>query len=353
MMTHPFLRIFVPWALRLAGLAALLAAAGCGTAVEPWSLGGQTMGTTWSARLVPAGPLDRARLEARLGARLEAINASMSTYDPDSELSRFNAGPGGEWVPVSAGLAEVVALALEVAERTGGAFDVTAAPLVDAWGFGPVPGRGMPPPAAVLETLRERVGWRRVAVRRSPPALRKDGGGVALDLSAVAKGYAVDQLAALLEAAGITRYLVEVGGELRVAGRRADGAPWRVGIERPLPEAARRVYRVLEFDRPAAIATSGDYRNFFEAEGRRFAHIIDPRTGRPVEHALASVTVIAAECATADAWATALTVLGPREGPASAAAAGLAALFVTRAADGRLVPEATPAFAALGLDRDD
>jgi thiamine biosynthesis lipoprotein len=303
------------------------------------------MGTGYMIRVAAWPPgLDTDALQARVEGELAAVNAAMSTYDPEAEISRFNRYRGDDWFPVSPALAATVAAAARISAQTGGAFDVTIGPLVDAWGFGATGARPAPPAAAELRAARAAVGMDGVTVRLEPPALRKARPSVHLDLSAIAKGHAVDRLAGVLQAAGVTGYLVEIGGELRTAGRRHDGEPWRVGIEQPVA-GGRRVQRALPMLRDGAVATSGDYRNFFEVDGQRYAHIIDPRTGMPVPDGLASVTVIARECLLADAWATGLSVLGAADGYALAAELGLAALFIERQGD-ELAERMTPAFAS-------
>lgn len=329
-------------------LSIMLALAGCGGDEAPTvlALRGATMGTSYSVQLVePPAALDRAALGRRIETLLDAINGLMSTYRSDSELSRFNAREATDWQPVSRALVAVVEAAQAVSRASDGAFDVTVGPLVNLWGFGPtVTAEALPSPAEI-ERARARVGWERLALQREPPALRKDRPDLYVDLSAIAKGYAVDRLAQLLEDAGIEDYLVEVGGELRGRGVNGRGQPWRIAIERP--DAARRaVFRVVAL-RDLGMATSGDYRNFFEVDGDRFSHTIDPATGRPVRHRLASVTVLAESTMVADAWATALLVLGPERGMALAEAHGLAALFIEHQSDGGLDADASPAFVAL------
>jgi thiamine biosynthesis lipoprotein len=291
----------------------------------------------------PAG-LDDAALYERISAELASVNERMSTYQADSELSRFNVAETTDWFPVSAELVRLTDTALAVSTLTNGAFDVTVGPLVNLWGFGPEVKADQLPSQAEIDAARARVGWDLLHTRVEPPALRKDRTDLYVDLSAIAKGYGVDRMAAVLEDVGITDYLVEIGGELRGRGRNAEGEPWRIAIERP--DAGRRaVLRVVALtDR--AMATSGDYRNFFELNGKRYSHTIDPATGRPVDHQLASVTVLAERCAEADAWATALLVLGPARGMTVANERGLIALFVERFGDELRVTEST-AFARM------
>ena len=327
-------------------LIGLLSLAGCSQDQqrETLRLQGETMGTTWSVQVVqPPADLDPAALESRIRARLDAVNAAMSTYDPSSELSRFNASSGQDWFPVSVGLARVVALALEISDLSGGAFDVTVGPLVNLWGFGPGAVRADLPSKADVDEALARVGHQHLDVRPADPALRKAMPGLYVDLSAIAKGYGVDEVAGVLEAQGLTDYLVEIGGELHGRGLNAKGQPWRIAIERP-DSGVRKVFAVVPL-RSLSMATSGDYRNFFEVDGQRYSHTIDPATGWPVRHRLASVTVLDASCARADALATALLVLGPDRGLALAEQLGIAALLILREDDDyRAI--ASPAFEA-------
>ena len=244
----------------------------------------------------------------------------MSTYRADSEISRFNRAPAGEWFAVSAAVAEVVAASREISEKTGGAQDVTVGPLVNLWRFGPKDSASGGKKVAVhaadgcgrFKAARERVGYKKLEVRMKPAALRKKVDGLEVDLSSIASGYTIDRLAEIMRDHGVKNFMVELGGELRAAGTRADGTPWRVAIERPLAEKREMEAAVPLVD--AAMATAGGSRHFFEYEGKRYSHIIDPATGRPVEHTLASVTVAADKCVDADGWDTPLMVLGPERG---------------------------------------
>ena len=292
------------------------------------------MGTTYSVSIAGARlAADRSSaLEAEIAGVLERVDATMSSYDSASELSRFNAHRSTTPFPVSAHVARVFQIAHDVSERSGGAFDVTVAPLVDAWGFGPGHSRITSPDPVELRALAERVGFDRVAVDETGLALTKTHPETVADLSAIAKGYGVDLVAALLSERGLSDFLVEVGGELRASGFKADSVPWRVAIELPDPNT-RRVFSTVELVN-TAIATSGDYRNFYVEDGVRYSHIIDPRTGRPTRHVGASVSVLVPQAAEADAWATALTVLGPEKGLSVAEREGIAALFILRREDG-------------------
>ncbi len=295
---------------------------------------GPTMGTTYSVRfdLGELGSDERARVSGAIEARLSEIDRLMSTYDSTSELSRFNALHTTDPVGLSAPTLAVLAVAQQVSEASGGALDVTVAPLVEVWGFGAAGEPPETPPAEVLSALWDRVGYRGLALDPDAGTVQKARPDLTVDLSAVAKGYAADRVSDTLAALGYTRVLVEVGGELRAGAPKADGSRWRVAIEQP-DVGRRSVYRVVEVA-DEAVATSGDYRNVYELDGVVYAHLIDPRTGRPAQHAGASVSVVHPSGAVADAWATALAVLGPEEGLAVAEREGLTALFITRADEG-------------------
>lgn len=303
---------------------------------------GSTMGTTYAVKLLQSDDtLDMGALESAIDARLERINAQMSTWLPDSELSRFNASTSPDWFAVSTDTVRVVEAARAVSVLSGGAFDVTVGGVVNLWGFGPGGGDARTPSAREIETAMTATGYRQLESRASPPALRKGRPQMYVDLSAIAKGFAVDALARLLDARQVRSYLVEIGGELRARGAKPDGSPWKVGIERPSPDA-QSVQSVIAL-RDAAIATSGDYRNYRERDGRRYSHTIDPRTGRPIAHALASVSIIAGSAMRADALATAVMVMGPEQGWRLVEREGLAAQLIVRSERGFRVL-ATPAF---------
>lgn len=290
-------------------------------------LSGRTMGTTYSVkyRSAPDAPSLKA-LQIEIDALLSGINHTMSTYDPESELSRVNRMRTTDWVPVSASLLAVLNAALEIGARSEGAFDITVGPLVNLWGFGPELRRDRIPLEADIAAARARSGLDKLTLHDTPPAMRKHRPDVFLDLSGIAKGYGVDQVAELMTAHGIEHYMIEIGGEVRVRGLKERDTPWRIAIEKPLP-GERSVQTVLALS-DIALATSGDYRNFFEIAGRRYSHTIDPATGRPVDHHLVSVTVLADTSMRADAWATAFMVLGPERGMAIAERLGLPVLFI-------------------------
>ena len=316
--------------LGLALLPLLLVACGESTYDKPvQELVGSTMGTTFSVKIVdPPANLDLVALQSEIQAALDDINQTMSTYIEDSALSRFNASESTDWQDVPGDLCYAIEAASVVSEFTGGAFDVTVSPLVDLWGFGPQESRGEPPGDDAIEAAMSDVGYTKLEVDCSIPAMRKTSPGVSVDLSAFAKGHAVDLVAELLNARFLPDYLVEIGGELRMRGLNAKEQPWAIAVESP-KRSERSVQIVMNLSN-AAMATSGDYRNYFEHEGTYYSHTIDPRTGRPISHNTASVTVVADTAAFADAAATALLVLGPDEGLELADRENIAALFLLR-----------------------
>ena len=295
---------------------------------------GATMGTTYSAKFVARQlTADQFRnLQLAIDEWLGRVDAAMSTYKADSELSRFNGHRSTEPFPVTPGVLEVFLLAQQVSEASDGAFDITVGSLVDAWGFGPEGGLEAKPDEHRLEELRRHVGFRNITIDSASSSLRKRDPLLVADLSAIAKGYAVDGLADLLVERGFADFLVEVGGELRSSGEKPDRVPWVVGVEAPLPDA-RSLYATMELH-GEAVATSGDYRNFWDDDGRRYSHIIDPRTGRPLPYVGAAVTVIHERAVLADAWATAMTVLGPVDGAALADRLELGVIFVRQGESG-------------------
>ena len=300
------------------------------------TLSGATMGTTWRVDCV-APPRDSAAgLRAAIVARLDAIVGAMSQWEPGSALSAYNHAPAGRWCTLPPDLAAVMAAALEIAAASDGAFDPAIGRIVDLWGFGPPPFGG-PPAADVLAAACAASGWRRLAFDPGARRLRQPG-GLALDLSGIAKGFAVDAVADLLTAAGVRHCLVEIGGELAGRGVRPDGDPWWVDLEDP-PGVDVPPIRVALHG--LAVATSGDY--------RRGAHSIDPRTGVAATGGVIAVSVLPPSAMLADGWATALTVLGPVAGAALAVREGLAARMLWR--EGDAVREyLSPALAAMLAD---
>lgn len=286
----------------------------------------------------PSGALESAGIDARL----EWVNRIMSTYERDSTLSRFNRHKSAAWFAVEPELAEVMQAALYLSEVSAGAFDVTVGPLINLWGFGPGEGKGKMqrsgelPSQRAIEKALSLVGYERLSVSEKLAQVKKtlpDHGSIYVDLSAIAKGFGVDDLAEYLSSKQCTNYLVDIGGEVRTLGQNPRSRVWRVGVEVPDVKSFDAINRIVELS-GVAVATSGDYRNFIEWNGKSYSHIIDPRTGRPVNHSLASVTVIHSSTMMADGFATLLTVLGPEAGLEFAREHALAALFVWRVEEG-------------------
>lgn len=315
-------------------------------------LGGPTMGTRWSVKFwYPIGTPSPAHTALRnaIEAALDEVVCQMSPWEPDSDLSRYNRAAAGRWQTLPKPFFSVLHSAIALARDSGGAYDPTVGPVVDLWGFGPAPKRDTAPSETELHSARARVGWQRVALDVAQRRVRQPG-GTGLDLSSIAKGHAVDAVARVLRERGCDNALVEIGGELLGCGRRPDGEPWRVAVKLPGVASAgddsdAGQGPVLALP-DLAVATSGDDFRCFVADGEPCSHTIDPRTGRPIRHALASVTVVHAQCMQADALATALLVLGPDAGWAFAQRLKLAALFIRRSADG-LEARPTVGFEAL------
>jgi FAD:protein FMN transferase len=311
--------------------------ASCATQVL--ALGGETMGTTWSVKLVPPAQLSVHPLRAGIEAVLDGVIGEMSTWVAGSDISCFNRAAAGTWCVLPRDFLSVLRCALTVAERSGGAYDPTIGALVDLWGFGPGGRPGVVPHPDAIAAARAACGWQRVKLDRGSRALQP--GGVQLDLSSVAKGFAVDKVSAYLASRGIADRLVEIGGELAGHGTRPDGQPWWVALE----NGAATPGTVVALH-GLAIATSGDGQRWFDAGSQRWSHTIDPRTGWPVSGRCASVTVLHRRCMHADALATALLVLGAEDGFALASRLNLAARFVVRHAAG-FDETITPAMAAM------
>jgi FAD:protein FMN transferase len=293
------------------GFLALFLLAGCGQ--KEYTLAGATMGTTYQVKVVRAPWFNPTKLKRRIDGCLEQINASMSTYRDDSEISRFNALDAFHKMPLSTEFQKVLAVARKLHVLTDGTWDGTVDPLVNLWGFGRSDvERHIPTPEEIGAALA-RIGFSQILIDSSGH-LSKSNPAVTLDLASIAKGFGVDQVAELLRSEGVVDFLVEIGGEVYAAGVRGDGGPWRVGINQPRREASpQEVYAVVNLhDR--ALATSGDYRNFFEMDNRRYSHVLDPRRGYPVSNGVVSVSIMATQCVWADGLATAVMVLGAAEG---------------------------------------
>jgi len=334
----------------LAALLFLVLASGCGSDRKgpiEWSYTGSIMGTYFIVKAIDEergyeASMQQGRAVDAVDEALDEVDGLMSTYKAESELSRFNASDSAEPFAFSPHTMAVLKWSQQVSEETEGAFDVTVGPLVNAYGFGPDIVQDLPD-AETIEGLRERVGYHLLVLDLEAGTAAKRHPELYVDLSGVAKGYAVDRAAEAMEAHGYEHFMVEIGGEVRARGRNAHGSPWRIAVERPgtAGGTAHRIVPLLDL----SMATSGDYRNFVMDGDRRLSHIIDPRTGHPADNRLASVTVLHEECALADAYATAFLVLGEEEGYRIANALDLAVYFIYH--DGEdFVEKSTPAFEA-------
>jgi thiamine biosynthesis lipoprotein len=317
-------------------------------------LSGRTMGTTFSVKALKPAELESTPtsklnllLSNDIGEILEKVNRQMSTWLEDSEISRFNRYRETGWFNVSSDTALVTAEALRVSRLSGGAFDITVGPLVNLWGFGPekINADRQIPTDEQINGAMQKIGCQKLAARSVPPAIKKEIPELRCDLSAIAKGFGVDKVAEYLESRGYGNYLVEIGGEVRVKGINLKGTPWRVAIAAPGP-GGESPYQKIVLLKNTAMATSGDYFNYFEKDGVRYSHTIDPVTGRPITHKLASVTVIHDSCMTADALATALDVMGPEKGYELAVKENLPVFLVIREGNA-FVEKMTPQFKRL------
>lgn len=311
----------------------LISACSHETERETLRFAGETMGTTYHVTLVanPDQPLNlqAAVIQQGVDTELKVINQQMSTYIADSELMLFNGAGVGEWHTLPAPLYEVLSLSQLISERSDGAFDITVGPLVNLWGFGPNKYKDDVPDAALINAAKINMGYTKLELADGKARKLAD---IQLDLSAIAKGYGVDKVADYLAAQGVANFMVEIGGEIRVNGVNPKGQPWRIAIEQP-SMLQQGVYKAVSLTH-VGMATSGDYRNYFEKAGKRYSHTIDPTTGYPIDHRLASVTVIAGTAAEADGWATAITVLGPEKGMDVANREKLAVYMIVKEAEG-------------------
>jgi thiamine biosynthesis lipoprotein len=310
---------------RLLALSLLLTA--CTRPPELIELSGPAQGTTYSIKIVdPPRGVDRPSLQSAVDDVLANIDRQMSGYRADSELSRFNRSSSTDWFEVSPDVVKVVTAAVQVSDLSQGALDITIAPLVNLWGMGAAGELRDVPDAQRISQALENVGYRKLAFRSDPAALRKELPQLTVDLNAVAPGYTVDLIAGRFAALGVTNFMIDVGGEVRARGRNARNERWRIAVERPVDDEPEP-YAILKLD-DVAVTTSGEYRHYVMRNGRRYSHTIDPRTGRPVEHQLASVVVIMPTAVEADAWTTALNVLGEEAGYELAQRQQVPAMFI-------------------------
>ena len=322
-------------------VAALSAAlTGCLFQDKVESFGGPTMGSTYSVKYV-SGDTDvsREQLQDETESILAEIDRQMSTYRADSDIEVFNALPAGACMAMPEGIHELLRAGQQLSEESDGAFDLTVEPLLNLWGFGPHGTGDRVPSPEEIATARGNIGHEHLRI--DGEQLCKDGAAVQVDFNSIAAGYAVDRVTANLEASGVRRYLVEITGELKALGHKPDGAPWRIAIEAP-HDNERVAQRIIELD-GFAVSTSGDYRNYFERDGKRYSHTLDPLTGAPIDHHLAAVTVIDPSTLRADGLSTVLMVLGPERGLAFAAEREIAAFFVIREGQ-EFISKSTEAF---------
>lgn len=314
---------------------------------------GATMGTWYTVKYLPPQQFNQYsadQISTEIHTRLNRVDSLMSTYKKDSEVSRFNHTAQHEWFSVSQETFEVLVLAQQISKQTHGAFDITVAPLVRLWGFGPDYQQQQIPDAKILANMLQHVGFVNLETDEASHRVRKQS-AITIDLSAIAKGYGVDQVAAYLDGIGSGSYMVEVGGEIRAKGLKPGNVPWRIAIESPQigdqGEINRSVQKIIDVV-DLAVATSGDYRNYFEKDGQRYSHTIDPKTGYPITHNLASVTVLSDTAARADALATAFSVMGAEKAIAFSVEYNIAAYFIIKEQDG-FVAFASDAFDAIPL----
>jgi FAD:protein FMN transferase len=308
----------------------LLLLVACTQAPVESVLHGRTMGTTYNIKFVNSAGLDEAHLQQQIDSKLEHVNALMSTYDPQSELSRFNQWQSTEPFPLSDETLLVMREAKRLGELSGGLLDVTVGPLVNLWGFGPQARPEKIPSPQQIEAVQAAIGLDKLVLDKN--SARKLQPDLYVDLSTIAKGYGVDVVADFMQEQGIEHYLVEIGGEMRLKGVKASSQPWRVAIEKPI-STERAVQQIITVG-DNALATSGDYRNYYEQDGVRYSHLIDPSTGYPIQHNLVSVTVVHPSSMIADGLATALNIMGPERGLAFAEQHNLAVMLITREKDG-------------------
>ncbi len=307
-------------------LGLILVLGACSQSKQEIHLSGPTMGTVYNVKYVDTAGVDAQALAAGIEQELAKINQLMSTYIQISELSRFNNWASTEPFPVSGETIAVIQEAQRLGELSNGLLDVTVGPLVNIWGFGPSNKPKSIPSSADIANTKKVVGYDKLIIEGN--TLTKTEPSLYVDLSTIAKGYAVDRLAAILEEFGLNNYLVEIGGEMRLAGLKQSQEPWKIAIEKP-EMTTRSTQKIISVGNNA-IATSGDYRNYYEEDGVRYSHLIDPKTGYPISHNLVSVTVIHPSSMTADGLATALNVMGTEKALALAEQEGLAVFLIAR-----------------------
>jgi len=308
---------------------------------------GQTMGTTYSVKIVKfrSGEINFTdeEIKVKIDSILVVVNQQMSTYIDSSEISLFNNSKSEDWFKVSEDFLNVVDKAQSISKESGGAFDITVGPLVNLWGFGPKFTNDKIPSDDEILNIKSEVGYHFLFVDDESSSLRKEKPGLCCDLSSIAKGFGVDKVAGYLESIGAANYLVEIGGEVKTKGKNHLNKIWKIGVSTPDNQSG--IIKVVELEN-LSMATSGDYRNYFEKDGIRYSHTIDPRTGRPINHKLASVSVISESCIEADGYATAINVLGPVEGYKFASEMNLNVYMIVREGE-EFIEKMTPGFEKL------
>lgn len=326
---------------RAALLGACVLFSGCDSATTPATpastatvLDGKTMGTFWRVSVIGVDEAKAQALRAKVQAQLDADDRLLSTWKNDSALMRFNHATDTRPWPVSEAMADIVTLSLRIGAKTHGAMDITVGPLVNLWGFGPDKQPVATPDAQAIAAAKARTGLQHLQVinQSGRQFLQKDIPDLFVDLSTVGEGYAADHLARLMEQEGISRYLVSVGGALVSRGMNGEGKPWRVAIQKPTDQE-NAVQAIVDIN-GHGISTSGSYRNYYELDGKRISHVIDPQTGQPITHKLVSVTVIAPTALEADGWDTGLMVLGPEKARDVVREQGLAVYMIIKEGEG-------------------
>ncbi|WP_318357354.1 FAD:protein FMN transferase ApbE [Enterobacter sp.] len=338
--------------LRAAMLVIAVILTGCDAASSPAPtvpaatvLSGKTMGTSWRVSVIGLDQTQATALQQKIQSQLDADDQLLSTWKKDSALMRFNASESLSPWPVSEAMADIITGAMRIGTKTDGAMDITVGPLVNLWGFGPQNQPVTTPTDEQIAAAKARTGLQHLTVTQEAGRqyLQKDLPDLFVDLSTVGEGYAADHLARLMEQEGIVRYLVSVGGALASRGMNGEDKPWRVAIQKPTDQE-NAVQAIVDIN-GHGISTSGSYRNYYELDGKRISHVIDPQTGQPITHNLVSVTVISPTALEADGWDTGLMVLGPKKAQEVVRREGLAVYMIVKEGD-RFVPWMSPQFAA-------
>ncbi len=320
----------------------LLSFIGCSSLIQRnlYSLAGTTMGTTYSLKVIePENSKKLIKLDKKIDSVLVDVNNKMSTYIPTSELSLFNQSTSTDWLKISGDLAQVINTSKRISNESNGSFDITVGPLVNLWGFGPTKKDSLIPNQKMIDETLQNVGMDKMIIDFEGMRIKKNNPNIYCDLSAIAKGFGVDKVGLFLERIGLNEYMIEIGGEVRTKGKNKNNENWKIGISAPATNGLQKVLEISNY----AVATSGDYFNYFEENGIRFSHTIDPKTGKPITHKLASVTVVYKDCENADAYATAIDVLGPEAGYNFAMKMKLTVFMIVRE-NNEFIEKMTPQF---------